>query len=314
MDEMLRLSGGRPDEPPQSAPGDAASPSATARALGLPGADALVAGSVEALVRATIVCLVPPGGRVLLARPCPELYTRLVFETGRVYVDVGRRHDLRFDVDALRFALREPDVALVVIDSPGDPSGVCLPSATLVALARGRVPLLVDRRAAADGGLAGGAPGRGAVLELLAAPPGGPRDGGFLAGPCAFVQPIAAAVADKGPRAPSLEGAARGAAVAVRHVAAARRLRAALRALPGLVVAPGAAPFVYVRVLGRTADELAAALAVGGIEVAAFPGAHARDGVRILAPLAERDRRRVVAAVARLVARDDEGGIECRRG
>jgi hypothetical protein len=279
-------------------------------ALGLPAAAGWVAGRAGAILDAAVRALVPPGGRVLLARPCPDELAAGVVDAGgaRAYVDVGRRHDLRLDLDGLRFAAREPDAALLLVDTPGDPTGTVVPAASLRRLAAGRARLLVDRRGAADGGAVATPGVRGRCLELLG--PRGPAARALLVGPAGSVAAVAAAGGAAGdgalgaPSPADVDALLALAAAAPARAAATGALRARLARLPGLLVAPGGgAAHVYVRVLLHPAATLADAVCAAGGEATAYPGSHAREGVRIAAPRGAPERDRVVAALAALAAR-----------
>lgn len=253
-------------------------------------------GCLEAIVEA----LVPPGGRVALAEPTGDALRACIPALGRVYVDVGRRHDLRIDLAGLDFVLRhDPDVALVYAATPDPPTGTGLSARSLASLARRPPQLVIDRRYAADGGWGEGRTEPPGALVLRgwpgSAPPSGRR--AVLSGPALVVDLVADRWQGPDPGWPSLmamEAWARSSRVEER---AARALRAALRRVPGLLVAPGSAAWVYVRIPGVAADALAMCVRASGAVVTAFRGALHREGVRVEAPRSAAGRRAVVDAV-----------------
>lgn len=260
----------------------------------------VLAAPVPALLDALVRVLVPEGCRVAVGEPTDPALPALIVAAGRVYVDVGRRHDFSLSDDLLAFALgQDPDIRLIHLATPAQPTGAVVPPALIRRLARGSVPILVDHRWAVDGGLRPGVHVADGRLSLLRATVDG-EPSGLLVASAGDVARLRAHLADATASALATVDIPRG-GVRQAHLRRHRSLASALAALPRVDVTRGAGPAVYVRVRGFDAAELVAALAQEGVQAEAYPGRLCREGVAVPVPGPRKPRAAIVAAFRHIV-------------
>ena len=260
---------------------------------------------------AGIVCraFLDPGDRVVLSSPTFSVYADFSTVMGARIVDVPRRADFSLDVAAVCRALT-PDVKLLFLCNPNNPTGTMIPAADFAALCRAPGPstlVVADEAYVEYARLEAGYPDSLAVLEGIAAPwlvlrtfskaygLAGLRIGyGIASGPeiarqidmvrTAFnVNHLAQAAA-----LAAWDDAAHVERTVVHNAGERARVAGALRAR-GLAPAASAANFLYVDV-GRNAKAVAEALLSRGVIIKPWAGAWERFLRVSIGTAAENDR------------------------
>jgi len=225
-------------------------------------------GSNE-LIQATLAVTVGAGTPVVTPTPTFALYRLLTTVYGGRHVPVPLAPPFAFDLDALVAAVREHRAAVVIVNSPNNPTGTPLPDGGAARLLRETDALVVVDEAYQDFG-------GPTALPLLAEQPrlivlrtfskamamAGLRFGYALAHPD-VAREIAKAKLPYNVNQLTLEAAqvalehaAEFEALVARVRAARDRLAAGLARLAGLVAYPSAANFVLVRCEARPAAEV----------------------------------------------------------
>ncbi|MCP4868671.1 MAG: histidinol-phosphate transaminase [Proteobacteria bacterium] len=90
-------------------------------------ADGILAGNgSNELIQVAFGCVVEAGVKVVLPEPTFTLYRQMVTVFGGDVIGVPMREDLSFDVDAMLAAAQAPDVKMIVVCSPNNPTGAGL--------------------------------------------------------------------------------------------------------------------------------------------------------------------------------------------
>ncbi|HET6568228.1 MAG TPA: histidinol-phosphate transaminase [Rhodothermales bacterium] len=109
---------------------------ALAQRLGRDPAGILVGNGSNELSYLLGLVLVERGTPVVLPRPMFSLYEKVIRLYGGALTEVAPLPDLRFDVAAIRDAVRSTSPALTVIASPNNPTGLAVPLADLESIVR----------------------------------------------------------------------------------------------------------------------------------------------------------------------------------
>ncbi|WP_269451887.1 aminotransferase class I/II-fold pyridoxal phosphate-dependent enzyme [Tessaracoccus coleopterorum] len=102
-----------------------------------PASEALVTAGATEAIAATMLGLVEPGSEVILIEPYYDSYAAAVALAGATRVSVPLVADgvgFRLDLDALRAAVTD-STAMIVVNSPHNPTGTILTHAELTAIA-----------------------------------------------------------------------------------------------------------------------------------------------------------------------------------
>ncbi len=85
-----------------------------------------------------------PGAAILVPAPTRPLYAATAARLGMVVIETGPARGFETDIDAMLAVLRERPVALAIVPSPNDPTGLTVPATEVVRLLRAELPVLVD--------------------------------------------------------------------------------------------------------------------------------------------------------------------------
>lgn len=229
----------------------------------------LVGNGSNELIQATLAVTVGPGTAVVTPVPTFALYRLLTAVHGGRYVGAPLGPDFGYDLDALLRSARESGAAVVIVNTPNNPTGTPIPPGGVERLLRESGGLVVVDEAYQDFGGPSAVPllaehPRLVILRTFskAMAMAGLRCGYLLAHP-ALAAEIGKAKLPYSVNRLTLEAAR----VALDHPAeleamvgrvrrARDRLLAGLRRLPGLEAFPSAANFVLIRCRARPAAEV----------------------------------------------------------
>lgn len=255
---------------------------AVARYAGVGPENVVLGNGGDEIIDLAVRLFVPPGGAAVVCPPAFSMYAVSLAAHGRRALAVPRRDDWMPDVERIEALVTGEGARLLFLTSPGNPDGQPVPLETIRRLLALPAVVLVDEAYVEFGGesavpLQEGHPNL-VVLRTFSkwAAMAGLRLG------YALVSPAVAAAMHRLRPPYNVNAAAVVAALAtladLDHARATvgaivserERLGAALSALPGVAVLPGAANFFLCRLEGRRGSEVAEALARRGVLVRSF--------------------------------------------
>ena len=255
---------------------------AVARYAGVGPENVVLGNGGDEILDLAVRLFVPPGGAAAVCPPAFSMYAVSLAAHGRRALAVPRRDDWMPDAERIEALVAGEGARLLFLTSPGNPDGQPVPLETIRRLLALPAVVLVDEAYVEFGGesavsLLEGHPNL-VVLRTFSkwAAMAGLRLG------YALVSPAVAAAMHRLRLPYNVNAAAVVAALAtladLDHarstvgaiVAERERLGAALRALPGVAVLPGAANFLLCRLEGRRGGEVAEALARHGVLVRSY--------------------------------------------
>lgn len=255
---------------------------AVARYAGVGPENVVLGSGGDEIIDLAVRLFVPPGGEAVVCPPAFSMYAVSLAAHGRRALAVPRRDDWMPDVEGIEALVAGKGARLLFLTSPGNPDGQPVPLETIRRLLALPAVVLVDEAYVEFGGesavpLLEGHPNL-VVLRTFSkwAAMAGLRLG------YALVSPAVAAAMHRLRPPYNVNAAAVVAALATLKdldharatvgaiVAERERLGAALSALPGVAVLPGAANFLLCRLEGRRGGEVAGALARRGVLVRSF--------------------------------------------